>query len=145
MKWEPADIIRLVALIGALLLFALGAFMMWQGIAAEGAIDIKSSVLTGSIKTASAGLFIAFLSFAIIVFVLSSLGKRSLSVSPSPATNQTKSKRIAKLLLVLFIGLVVSGGLAAFGYGTGFGALALFIGFMLFLVGIAYLTFLENE
>jgi hypothetical protein len=55
------DVIRLVALLGAILLFALGAFMMWQGISAEGAIDIRSSVLSGSIKTGSTGLFIAFL------------------------------------------------------------------------------------
>lgn len=70
MKWEPSDVLRLVALIGALVMFGIGAFMMWQGISAEGAIDIKSSVLSGSIKTGSAGLFIAFLSFAVIVFVL---------------------------------------------------------------------------
>lgn len=145
MKWEPADVIRLSALIGALLLFALGAFMMWQGIAAEGAIDIKSSVLTGSIKTASAGLFIAFLSFAIIVFVLSSLTKRTSAISQPSASGHTKSKRIAKLLIVLFIGLVTTGGLAALGYGPGFVFLAFFFGLMLSVVGIAYLTFLENE
>jgi hypothetical protein len=145
MKWEPADIIRLIALIGAFLLFALGAYMMWQGIAAEGAINIKSFVLTGSIKTASAGLFIAFLSFAIIVFVLLSLVKRSLTTAQPSTPSHAKSTRLAKILIGLLIGLVVSGGLASLGYGNGFGALAMFLGFMMFIVIMAYISFLENE
>jgi hypothetical protein len=145
MKWEPSDIIRFTALIGAFLLSILGALMMWRGIAAEGAIDIKSSVLTGSIKTGSAGLFITFLAFVIIVFVLSSLVQSTLKSSQPLATGHAKSKRIAKLLIVLFVGLIVSAGLAAFGYARGFAILAGFFGFLLIPVGIAYLAFLENE
>jgi hypothetical protein len=91
MKWEPINIIRLVALIGAMLLFAIGVVMIWQGISAEGAIDIKSSFLSGSVKTGSAGLFIAFLSFAIIAFVLLSLGKQQEPQVSIPLTNRKHS------------------------------------------------------
>jgi hypothetical protein len=142
MKWEPSDVLRLVALIGALVMFGLGAFMMWQGISAEGAIDIKSSVLTGSIKTGSAGLFIAFLSFAVIVFVLTSIGKRP---TQSPSQDLSKSKRLGKGLAALLVACIVSGGLSAAGFGSGFAMLSVFLGFAFFLGGIAYLTFLENE
>ena len=68
-SWQPADVIRLAALIGAFLL-AVGSLMMWFGISADGAIDIKSTVVSGSIKTASAGLFILFLPFASLFMCL---------------------------------------------------------------------------
>lgn len=142
MKWEPSDVLRLVALIGALVMFGIGAFMMWQGISAEGAIDIKSSVLSGSIKTGSAGLFIAFLSFAVIVFVLTSVGQKP---SQSLSQNLSKSKRLGRGLAALLVGCIVSGALSAAGFGSGFAMLSVFLGFAFFLGGIAYLTFLENE
>lgn len=143
MKWEPSDIIRLSAIIGSLIFFALGAIMMWQGIAAEGAIDIKSSVLTGSIKTGSAGLFISFLAFAIVVYVLSSLSQNSSNVDhPS---GDLKSKKIAKFIKVLFICLILSVAASSFGYGAGFGGLAIFFGFILFMSCILYMTVLESE
>lgn len=147
MKWEPKDIIRLVALFGALLVFALGALMMWMGISAEGAINIKSTILSGSIKTGSAGLFIAFLAFVIMALVLLSLRMQP-SGEPhqfKPISNKSKSQRILPVLWCILIALVISGGLGALGYGDGFGALAFFLGMLLVLVGAAYLTFLDNE
>lgn len=123
-------------------MFGIGAFMMWQGISAEGAIDIKSSVLSGSIKTGSAGLFIAFLSFAMIVFVLTSAGQKTSQIS---STNLSKSKRLGKGLVALLAACILSGALAAAGFGTGFAMLSTFLGFAFFMGGIAYLTFLENE
>lgn len=142
MKWEPSDVIRLVALIGALIMFCVGAFMMWQGISAEGAIDIKSSVLSGSIKTGSAGLFIAFLAFAVMVFVLTAAGQKAFA---SSASTESRAERLGRGLVALLLGCVVTGGLAAAGYGVGFAALAMFLGFAFFMGGIAYLTFLEND
>jgi len=142
MKWEPADVMRLVALIGALVMFGLGALMMWQGISAEGAIDVKSSVLSGSIKTGSAGLFMVFLSFLVIVFVLSSIGKKSTVLHDQ---FQSKSSRLGKGLVALLVACVASGALAALGFGHGFGLLAVFLGFAFFMGGVAYLTFLEID
>lgn len=74
-NWTPNDWIRLVALIGAFGLFGLGAWMLFLGIAAEGTIDLKSSILSGTIKASSAGLYICFFALFIIVFVLASLLK----------------------------------------------------------------------
>lgn len=83
MKFEPADIIRFAALVGGFLLCALGALLMWLGVGAEGAVDIKSAVLSGSIKTGSAGLFTLFFGFGIIIFVLGSLNAKSANASLS--------------------------------------------------------------
>jgi hypothetical protein len=141
-KWTPADVIRLVALIGALVFFGLGAFMMWRGISAEGAIDIKSEVLSGSIKTGSAGLFLAFLSFSMIVFVLASTIKKP---QPSLDSRYPKSRNLRMVFWGLLVALLASTGLAAIGYGDGFSFLASFLGFMVLIFGIAYLTFLDAE
>jgi hypothetical protein len=144
MKWEPSDILRLVALVGALVLFALGAFMMWQGIAAEGAIDIKSSVVSGSLKTGSAGLFIVFLSFVLVVFVLTSLSK-SHATKPSTPARPSKTAGLAKGFFVLLTAFVIAAALAALGYGVGFGLLAAALGFFTLMCGIALLTVMEDE
>ena len=145
MKWEPADVIRLVALIGAFFLSALGAYMMWRGIAAEGAVDIKSSVLSGSVKTGSAGLFIVFFAFGIILFVLASLSSKAAQANMSPAKSRSKTHQLAWAFWGVLASLVVSGTLGALGYGAGFGGLAFFLGFMLIVVGGAYVVFLEAE
>lgn len=144
MKWEPTDILRLVALVGALVLFVLGALMMWQGVSAEGVIDIKSSVVSGSLKTGSAGLFIVFLSFVLVVFVLTSLSKGQ---TPKLSSFDTSSKitGLAGGFFVLLASFVVTAGLAALGYGFGFGLLAGALGFFTLIAGVALLTFMENK
>ena len=145
MKWEPADVIRLAALVGAFLLCLLGAYMMAQGIAAEGAIDIKSSVLSGSVKTGSAGLFILFFAFGIIVFVLSSLSSKAAHANLSQAKARSKTHQLAWVFWGVLVCLVVVGTLGALGNGQGFGALAFFLGFLLIGVGAAYVAFLDAE
>jgi len=144
MRWEPADVIKLVALVGALLLLLLGAFMMWQGISTEGSIDIKSSLLSGSIETGSAGLFVAFLGFCIAVFALLAPSRRGRSTSVS-AKSRPKSVAIGRALAVLVLLVVLLGALAAAGYGSGYGIIAAFLGFLIIPVGVAYITFLEEE
>lgn len=144
MKWEPQDVIRLVALIGAIALFCLGATMMWQGISAEGTIDLKSSIISGSLKSGSAGLFIAFLAFVIMVFVLSGASHRR---EPSPSIKGDEKSRFKKLLPVFFVlllALAASVALASAGYYAFIG-LAWLSGFLLFIVVIGLLTFLEEE
>ena len=141
MKWQPADIIRLVALIGGFLLAGVGALMMWLGISAEGAIDIKGTVLSGSIRTGSAGLFIVFFAFGIIVYVLASLAAAHSQVST--IQRQSRTNHIGRAFWAVLAGLVFSGSMGAMGYGAGFGGLAIFLGFMLFFVGVAYVVNLE--
>lgn len=144
MKWEPQDVIRLIALIGAIGLFCLGDAMMWQGISAEGAIDLKSSVLSGSLKTGSAGLFIAFLSFFVMVFVLSGVSHKASSFASSRTDERSRFKRLLPVFFVLLIALAVSTALASAGY-PGFIGMAFLSGLLLLIVVIALLTFLETD
>ena len=65
---SPSDTNRRIALIAGILFFGFGLLLMVLGIQAEGYIDIQSELVSGKIKTGSAGLFVAFLSFLIIIF-----------------------------------------------------------------------------
>ena len=107
-QWSPNDYMRLIALVGGLLLFCLGAWMLFQGIVAEGAVDLKSSVLSGSIKATSAGLYICFFALFIIVFVLVTL----LAPERSHTSGGSKKGRVARLMPV-FWGLLASLGVSA--------------------------------
>lgn len=141
MRWEPNDVIRLAALLGALVLCVIGALMMWQGVSGEGVIDIKSSILSGSLKSGSAGLFIVFLAFMVIAFVLlTPSSSKDPMAHLSPSTNRAAA--IARGFFLLLCSFLASGALAAFGYGTGFGLLALALGAMTALAGIAYMQYL---
>src|SRR5258708_28293850 len=97
--WKPNDWLRLVALIGGHMLFAIGAYMLYLGIVAEGIVDIKSTIISGTLKTASAGLFICFFSFLLIVFVLISLFN-----SPAVSPLLTSGRHRAKRLMLIFWG-----------------------------------------
>jgi hypothetical protein len=96
--WKPNDWLRLIALVGSFLLFAVGAYMLYVGIAAEGILDIKSTVISGTLKTASAGLFICFFAFLLIVFVLISI----LRVPVSAPTDAMRSSRAARLMPIFW-------------------------------------------
>lgn len=137
MKWEPADVIRLAALIGAFLLAVVGSLMMWFGISADGAIDIKSTVVSGSIKTASAGLFILFFAFCIIVYVLGSLGALHRKQSPN---HPSPSRSIGIAFWGALGGCMATGTLKALGYGGDFGFMSFMLGMLAVGIGIAYLS-----
>jgi hypothetical protein len=62
--WKPNDWIRLTALIGGFVLFVLGAVMLYQGVVAQGDIDLRSTFLSGTIKAASAGLYVCFFRYS---------------------------------------------------------------------------------
>lgn len=145
MKWEPTDIIRLVALLGGFFLCALGAYLMWLGVGAEGTVDIKSSVLSGTVKTGSAGLFIIFFGFSIVLFVLATLTAKASISSISPTARHSKAKAIGRAFAALFVATFVSGTLAALGYGPGFTFLALGLGVTMIFAGGAYLETSSNE
>ncbi|RFC30752.1 MAG: hypothetical protein DID91_2727704777 [Candidatus Nitrotoga sp. MKT] len=110
-NWTPNDWIRLVALIGAFGLFGLGAWMLFLGIAAEGTIDLKSSILSGTIKASSAGLYICFFALFIIVFVLASLLSLPRSSSTSPAS---RARRLMPIFWGMLGALVLCAIAAAF-------------------------------
>lgn len=96
-RWTPNDWLRLVALVGGLVLFALGCWMLYQGIKVEGQVDLKSTVLSGTLKASSAGLYVCFFALFIIAFSLASL-----LVSPSPQGIKQSVGRAQRLRPVLW-------------------------------------------
>src|SRR2546430_9538709 len=74
--WKPNDWLRLISLIGAFGLFGVGSWMLFQRISAEGFVDLKSTLLSGTLKTSSAGLYICFFALFILIFVLVTLVSR---------------------------------------------------------------------
>lgn len=91
-RWKPNDWIRLVALIGAFVLFGLGAWMLFQGISAEGEVDLKSSILSGTIKASSAGLYMCFFALFIILTILATL------IVPSTGSTTGTEPRVYRLM-----------------------------------------------
>jgi hypothetical protein len=146
MKWEPADILRLTALVGGFLMCALGGWLMWLGVGAEGTVDIRTSVLSGSVKIGSAGLFLIFFGFGIVIFVLATIAAKSSAAHLTSSQRESSSRLIGKAfwgVLVSFLLMVVLASVA--GNGSPFGAAAFFLGCFLFLTGIAYVAFLSSE
>ena len=82
--------------------------MLFQGISAEGVVDLKSFILSGTIKASSAGLYICFFALFIIVFVLATL------LTP-PRSPTSGAKQRAHRLMPVFWGLLVGLGLCAVG------------------------------
>jgi hypothetical protein len=65
----------LILLVAAIVFFAIGLWMIYSGIKAEGTIDIKSVVVSGTVKSGSAGIFVAVLSFMLMVFSLPGISR----------------------------------------------------------------------
>jgi hypothetical protein len=103
-RWKPNDVIRLGALVGGFVLFLLGALMLYQGISAEGLVDLKSTLLSGSIKTASAGLYICFFAVFIIAVVLATI---IVPLNRQPSGPTTHPQRIMKVFWGLLLGLAL--------------------------------------
>jgi hypothetical protein len=61
--WEIGHTFRLILLIAAIAFFAIGLWMIYSGIQAEGTIDVKSALVSGTVKSGSAGIFIIVRSF----------------------------------------------------------------------------------
>lgn len=144
-NWQPPDILKLIALLGGFTLCGLGAYMMWLGVGAEGAVDIKSSVMSGSVKTGSAGLFLIFFGSAIVLLVLATLTIGATAKAAAPAVRRTAAHSIGFAFFVILFALVASAAVGALGYGSGFSMLAGFLGFILVITGGAYAEFASRE
>ncbi len=118
---------------------------MWLGVGAEGEVNIKSTLVSGAIKTGSAGLFIIFFGFLIVLFVLGTLTAKASAAHTSISARKTKSQSIGRAIVIQFVALVISASLAAAGLGQGFGGLAIALGIGLLFTGIAYMEFATNE
>jgi hypothetical protein len=136
-----------VALLGAFILFAAGTWMMVVGVSAEGAIDIRSSIVSGSLKTGSAGLFIAFLSFIVIAFVLAPPMRRHPNTGASQVPRHSKFRLMVPVFWALFCGTAGSGVAAATMGGdarTALGVLAGGLGFLLLIWVISMMVYLDD-
>ncbi len=148
MKIEFNDILRLVTLVAAIVFFSIGIWMIVNGISAEGAIDIKSAVVSGSLKTGSAGLFIVLLSFILAVFTLTpSMSLRRIS-KISIDSEKPRFKKALHIFYVLCAGIGLSavgailfeGDLRGFFIGGCFG-----LGFMAFIWMFFMTSLIEKE
>ena len=112
--WEPYEIICGAVAIGGVLLFIPGIWMLCKGILAEGVLDLKSTLISGTLRTGSAGLFICF--FALFVIVAALIALRLLSNTRDPGPLTYHGRLIVTLwgliaaLLITSIGSLVSGG-----------------------------------
>jgi hypothetical protein len=125
-RWKPNDVIRLAAVVGGFLLFVPGVWMLYNGIQAAGVIDLKSAMLSGTLKTASAGLFVCLFALFIIVFALAIVGGSNRQQTPGPKTRHER-------LIIAFWGLLV--GAAVCGIGA-----ALSPGYSVFSMGFIILA-----
>ena len=118
---------------------------MWLGVGADGTVDIKSSVLSGTIKTGSAGLFTLFFGFGIIIFVVASLAAREGRERLSLTQRRSRTQNMVRAFGGVLAAFVVMAACAALGYGAAFGGAAVFLGFLLFFTGVAYVVQLDYE
>src|SRR5437016_6221407 len=104
--WKPNDWLRLISLVGAFGLFAVGTGMLLRGISAEGIVDLRSTLFSGTLKASSAGLYICFFALFIIIFVLITL-----VTPPKKGTSKAKgrSRRLALLFWALLVAVVTCG------------------------------------
>jgi hypothetical protein len=98
---------RLIVCAAGIVFFCIGIWMLKTGISAKGAIDIKMELLSGHLETGSAGLFVIFFSFFLII--LSFLLKHP---NPSkPKVENTKPSRIPGMIAVVIITWATTVGL----------------------------------
>jgi hypothetical protein len=110
LHWKPNDWLKLISLVGGFGLFGVGSWMLFRGISAEGFVDLKSTLLSGTLKTSSAGLYICFFALFIIIFVLVTL------VTPrreGAAKTKGRVRRLSSVFWALLFALAACGlGLA---------------------------------
>ena len=66
--WNPSEVRKLIAQIAGFGFGAAGVWLLISGVAATGSLNITSSALSGKIESGSAGLFLIFLGFFLILF-----------------------------------------------------------------------------
>src|SRR5437868_2894063 len=118
-RWTPSNVIRLIALIGGFGGFYWGATLVQAGIAAEGTVDIRAALFSGTLKTGSAGLFVCFFALAIIAFVIIPLTRRELTDSEIASRAESKVRRLYPLLYALLVALGIA-SVGGFTFAVGF-------------------------
>ena len=102
-RWSSADWLRLTIAIGSFGLFAAGGWLMYLGITADGLVDVKTSLASGTLKTGSAGLFMCFFAFLMIVFCLITVPSKS---DETPVVH-SRSRKLIPILAFSAVGFLV--------------------------------------
>lgn len=149
-KFTPTHWIILAVLVCSFAMVGLGAWMLYAGIAAEGAVDIKTTIASGTIKTGSAGLFIIFFAFLVIIaalaLLISSAGKDR-SFSEVRGTGP-RSKRLLPALYAVLVGTILSAlGVALFPEGArlSFMTASFILGTAMFALVTAYIRAVAED
>ncbi|MDP8213069.1 MAG: hypothetical protein P9X22_07275 [Candidatus Zapsychrus exili] len=140
MKWEPTHIIKLVGLIIGFILALLGVFLLSKDIQALGSISIQTLFGSGKITSGSAGLFLLFFSFFVIIVSL--LGRKI-----NNNLERAFSSAFKVLVIMLFsLGLCILALMKAEGeLRQGLGALAGFLGLVVFICVVCTLAAVEED
>ena len=106
MKLSFDQMMRLLVCVGGLVFFGVGIWMIKSGISAQGVVDIKfREIISGHLETGSAGLFITFSSFLMIVLSFL-LGKTS--IASKPRDSQTTPSKVPVMVTLAVILWTVS-------------------------------------
>lgn len=99
-KWSPLEIRKTISLGAGILTILMGIFL-FIGTSANGNIDIKTSFLTGTIHSESAGIFVCLFGFMLIIY----------SIVPSRASRPNKNNadllKERKLLVILLLTFLI--------------------------------------
>lgn len=100
-KWSPLEIRKTISLGAGILTILMGIFLLFIGTSANGNIDIKTSFLTGTIHSESAGIFVCLFGFMLIIY----------SIVPSRASRPNKNNadllKERKLLVILLLTFLI--------------------------------------
>ena len=109
--WTPVEVRKLIAQITGIASIIVGVLLMLNEIKAEGAVDISSEVLSGSIQSADAGMFLLFVGFFLVL-----VPAISKSANHIINTDQKQSPRgsvkigpIIKLIISSIVFMIVGG------------------------------------
>lgn len=149
--WTPAEIRRLIAQLAGVALAIAGCVLLVQGVQATGRINISSTLLSGEIESASAGLFLLFLGVLLIALpIFWHSPSRQSSSAGQPEKSAVASGRAlpshlrllfaTAALLLLALVLLFGGELlySKFGWASGslLGIAGVLVGTVAFVVGI---------
>jgi len=145
--WTPHELRKLIAQVAGLISGVAGVTLIIKGVQAAGHINISSSILSGQIESGSAGLFLVFLGFLLIIFPALSQGQTKalaaiIGDKKSSAVNSHARFGIATVgLALLSLALLFSGDYISNTLHYQSGNFLLFAGFSLGLIAGLMLIF----
>jgi hypothetical protein len=111
--WNPHEIRKLVSQLAGIALGVGGFYLLVQGVQASGRINVSSNIVSGELESGSAGLFLLFLGFLLIVMP-TLWGGASTNVE-SAAAGDAKARNYDVRLIILAVAAIVVTFLLLFG------------------------------